>query len=139
MSIFDEERLQEAIRDYKQAKYQSIRAAAKAHVPSYATVQRRYRGTQTPRRVAREARQWLSNEQEAMTRDWILSCERVGYLFSYKQFREFVGVLASSSTGGRAHIGQNWVTRVLRRHPNLIGKKIKFTRVNNTSLANIKA
>ena len=139
MAIVNEDHVQQAIRDYERALYPSLRAAARAYGLTHSTVLRRYHQCTVPRRVAREPQRWLSDEQEQMTRDWILYCERCGYPISHAQLREFAGVL-TSSTGGPTRVGANWVLRFLQRHPELrtkIGRKIDSQRVNNTSPDNI--
>jgi hypothetical protein len=66
---------------------------------------------------------------------WIHNCEQCGHPVTNPQLREFVTLLVRQN-GSTTKAGVNWVTRFLKRRPDIrskIGRKINHLRVNNTN------
>jgi len=134
MASNQETRLQQAILDYQSRRYPTIRAAAAANDVSHMTLSRRLQGG-TSRAIARETQQLLSNQQEQMLVQWILDLEAQGHPPSFTQIRDLVVIIRGTYTE-HLSIGQNWISRFIRRHPEIhskVGKKIHGLRLQSTT------
>jgi hypothetical protein len=66
---------------------------------------------------------------------WILDLEAGGFAPSHAQLRE-MAALVSKDSGGPDRVGNNWVDRFLKRHPEIhtkLGVKIDAQRLRNTT------
>ena len=134
MASNQETRLQQAILDYQSRRYPTIRAAAAANDVNRMTLSRRLQGG-TSRAIARETQQLLSNQQEQMLVQWILDLEAQGHPPSFTQIRDLVVIIRGTYTE-HLSIGQNWISRFIRRHPEIhskVGKKIHGLRLQSTT------
>jgi hypothetical protein len=140
MASFEEQKIAQALEDLRTRKFTSIRAAATAHGLKRSTLTNRYNGGRS-RQTARVAQQLLSQEQEISLVEWILSLEKQGHALTHAQVRE-MALLISKISGGPEIIGHNWVSRFLRRHPEIhtkVGVKIDTLRVQNTTTEALQA
>ena len=140
MAIQNEDLIQLALRDVRNKKFNSIRAAAIAYSINIRTLQYRARGKES-RAQARVKQQLLSLEQENMLVRWILDCENLGHPINHNQIRE-MATLVSKISGGPDFLGRDWVSRFLNRHQNLktkLGVKIDTLRIKGTSLEVLSA
>src|SRR5277367_2297433 len=90
---------------------------------------------------ARSTQQLLSQHQEALLVQWILDLEAGRFAPSHAQLRE-MAALVSKDSGGPDRVGNNWVDRFLKRHPEIhtkIGVKIDAQRLRNTTPEALKA
>ena len=129
-----ETRMLQAISDYQNRRYTSIRAAAAANDVNHMTLGRRLRGG-ISQAIAREPQQLLSNEQEQILVRWILDLEAQGHPPSFTQIRELIVIIRGDSTGSLS-IGHNWVSRFIHRHLEVhskVGKKIHGLRLQSTT------
>jgi hypothetical protein len=129
-SLLMEQRVEDAVDAYLRGEFKSIRSAAKAFGAVPTTVSRRLRGTRT-RRQARVPTQLLSTTQEDMLVRWILDLERAGNAPNHALVREMASLISRVS-GGPQSLGQNWVQRFLKRHPEIhtkVGVKIESLRI----------
>jgi Tc5 transposase DNA-binding domain len=114
-------------------KYASIRAAAAAHCLSHATLARRLNDGRSCH-TGHEPQQLLSTIQEDIVIQWVLNLERQGHAPSHSQLREMT-VRISTHSGGPIKVDGHWISRFLKRHPNLrikIGRNINALRIKET-------
>jgi hypothetical protein len=136
MAKIDQETVNEAVRDVQTRKFASIRAAARHHHLSHASLQRRLRGGVSSHQRHKE-QSLLSEEQEKLLQSWILEAESNGHPVTNPYVRELAGLISNRS-GGPATVGQNWVSRFIKRHPAIkskVGRKIDALRIQNTTPA----
>jgi hypothetical protein len=129
-----ETRMLQAISDYQNRRYTSIRAAAAANDVDRKSLGRRLQGG-ISRAIAREPQQLLSNQQEQMLVRWILDLEVQGHPPSFTQVRDLVVIIRGIPTE-HSSIGQNWISRFIQRHPEIrskVGKKIHGLRLQSTT------
>ena len=134
MASNKEIRLQQAITDFQTNRYPSIRAAARANDVHHTTLSRRLKG-RVSRRIARQPQQLLSEIQEQLLVQWILDLEAQGHAPSFTAVRDLAGVVSRDS-GGPNNVGKNWISRFLKRHPEIrskVGRRISAKRANSTS------
>ena len=134
MTSFNEQKIQQALEDLDAQRFPSVRAAAKAHNVPFATLNRRSKGG-ISRQEARSTQQLLSQHQEELLVKWILDLEAGGFAPSHAQLREMAG-LVSKDSGGPDKVGNNWVDRFLKRHPEIhtkTGVKIDDQKLRNTT------
>jgi len=89
-------RLRQAISDYENRRFTSIRSAAAANSVDRKTLTRRLNGG-VSRAIAAEPKQLLSNEQEHRLVQWILDLEAQGHPPSFTQLREIVALIRGDS------------------------------------------
>src|ERR1700761_6491286 len=106
MALGTEDLIQLALRDVRNKKFNSIRAAAIAYKLNIRTLQYRAQGKST-RAQARVKQQLLSTEQEELLVRWILDCENLGHPMNHAQIRE-MAALVSKISGGPSSLGHNW-------------------------------
>jgi hypothetical protein len=134
MASNQETRMLQAISDYQNRRYTSIRATAAANDVNHVRLGRRLRGGSS-RAIAREPQQLLSNGQEQMLVQWILNLEAQGHPPSFTQVRDLVIIIRGDSTG-LLSIGHNWISRFINRHPEIhskVGKKIHGLRLQSVT------
>lgn len=127
-------RLRQAISDYENRRFTSIRSAAAANSVDRKTLTRRLNGG-VSRAIAAEPKQLLSNEQEHRLVQWILDLEAQGHPPSFTQLRELV-TLVQDDSGSTIRIGQHWISRFIQRHPEIhskVGRKIHGLRSQSTT------
>lgn len=110
-----------ALKDLETGRFSSVRAAAKAYNLDNTNLGQRRRG-QRNRVESHEEQQPLSSLQEDMLVRWILEAEQAGHAFNHAQLRDMASIISSAS-GGDGKIGQNWIPRFLRRHPDIQTKR----------------
>jgi len=130
----DQISIDEALRGLKTRKYASVRAAARYHHVDHATLQRRFHGGLSSQQQ-HKGQTLLSEEQEKLLKEWILEAEALGHPVTNPFVRELAKQISTRS-GGPTTIGQNWVSRFIKRHPEIqskVGRKIDTLRIENTS------
>lgn len=134
MTSFNEQKIQQALDDLDAQKFPSLRAVAKAHDIDHSTLTRRSKGG-ISKQEARSTQQLLSLHQENLLAQWILDLEAGGYAPGHAQIRE-MAALISKESGGPESVGVNWVSRFIKRHPEIhtkLGVKIDAQRLKNTT------
>jgi len=109
-----------AIDDYRSQENASIRATSRAWGIPLTTLARRIRGG-VGRRQGQADTQLLTPKQEDMLAEWVLEQEKLGHAPTHRRLREFAGEILKYS-GKSGHIGNNWVSRFLQRHPEVHAK-----------------
>jgi len=120
------DRVEDALKDYRNKVYKSIRAAAKAHDVPEATLRDRAKGGKS-RAEANEAKQILAAGEEKALVQWILEVSEHGYPPRKGQVRQMAEDVrqrrlakindASMILVEYPSIGDEWVDRFIRRHP----------------------
>jgi len=123
ITIQKEGRLELAIQAYKQGRFSSYRAAAKAYDVPRNMLQRRLTGTH-PRVGSIAKNRLLTVTEEETLVHWILSMDRRGMPPRIRVVREMTDLLVAQhrkSTPVRP-VGQNWVRGLINRHDTLKSK-----------------
>ena len=139
----NEKRIQEALDGLRKGQYSSVRAAAKAHDVSHATLNRRTNGGKSIAE-SREGQQNLSIAEEKALLRWITQMTAAGHPVRHGYIREMAHhILISryhdSTTSGPSflpYIGDTWVQRFLHRNPQLatvISCTIEAARLKETT------
>ena len=125
-----EAQIQRALKALEPGKYTSLGEAAIAFNVPKSTLGHRRMGRQT-RRKAHEKEQLLSAAAEEAIVKWILKLDDWGFPPRLDRLWEKVNVLAKVEDSGRydqatgtppPHIGRNWITQFLDRHPELAAR-----------------
>jgi hypothetical protein len=111
MPQYTESQLQSAIAEVEGGEI-SCRSAAERYGIPRTTLTRRLKGAQT-RTLAQEARLKLDASTEDVLARWILQLDSEGRAPSHTLVKKMAGQL------GHTSLGQRWITRFLKRHPNL--------------------
>ena len=140
-----EERIQQALKEYRLGHFSSYRAASRAFNVPHNTLADRAKGKQ-PRNQAHEDQQILHSEEEIELVQWITRLTNCGYPpkpYTVKEMaeairtRRAIGINDDSVTYIQYEsIGEQWVTRFLRRHPQLASimpEQIDAARVKESS------
>ena len=96
-------RIQQAILDYGNRRYSSIRSTAAANDVDRETLTRRRRGG-VSRSIAHESQQLLSNQQEQLLVPWILNLETQGHPPSFTQVQDLVIIIRGGSVPSVADV-----------------------------------
>ncbi|GAD91656.1 hypothetical protein PTT_07266 [Paecilomyces variotii No. 5] len=132
---YREDIIQSALEDLNSGVYSSIRATAQAYGLPRSTLQARINGA-TNMRVSQEHRQRLSCEQEDLLADWMIQQDAQGLAPSHARTREMATRILRAN-GDTRPLGQAWVTKFLKRKPQLatlIGKPIDDQKVRGAQL-----
>jgi len=123
-----DQRIEAALEDFHKKKFKSIRAAAKAHGISEATLRARKNGRNS-RADANEAKQALSKGEEKALVQWILEVSKTGYPPSKPLLRTMAEHIrqqrvsqindASMILVEYPPLGTQWVERFIQRHETL--------------------
>jgi len=140
------ERVEAALKDYRDGVYNSINAAAKAHGVNEATVRGRVKGGKT-RAEANEAKQLLSRGEERALVQWILDVSKAGYPPRKSLVRQMAEEIRQArvskiNDGGiilveYSPIGEQWVDRFIGRHESLrtmFARRIDASRMKETTV-----
>jgi len=129
------DRVEDALKDYRNKKYKSVNAAAIAHNVPVATLRDRVKGGKS-RAEANEAKQILSAAEEKALVKWILEVSQNGYPPRKSQLREMAEDIrqqrvsqindASITLVEYPPIGMEWPERFIQRHSNCL--KMTFAR-----------
>ncbi|OBS16486.1 hypothetical protein FPOA_12888 [Fusarium poae] len=106
--------------------------AAQMHGIPPATLSDRLRGLPSKPDIIQPA-QLLSKSQETRLVTWILRQEALGYAPSHSQVRATVAALLRQQGQGRT-IGVHWISRFMKRHPDIetkIGRRQEASRFNS--------
>jgi hypothetical protein len=128
------ERVEAALKDYRNKLFKSIKAAAKAHDVPESTLRDRVKGAKL-RAEANEEKQLLWGGEEKALVQWILDTSKNGYPPRKGHVRQMAETIrqrrvakineASMILVEYPPIGEEWVDRFIQRHPSL---KIEFAR-----------
>ncbi len=127
-------RVNEALIELNGPSNPSIRAVEKKYGVSKSTLLRRLDGG-VSRRIARNAQQLLTIEQEQSLITWILTLESEGHAPTHGTVREMASQIARIS-GGPQTLGKRWIQRFFARNSELhskLGKKIDHQRIDNAN------
>jgi hypothetical protein len=117
-----EGRIALAINAYRSGYFTSIRSAAVSYDIPRSTLQARLQG-RAPRHEKRSANLKLTDTEELVLVQWILSMSDRGLLVRIAHIRQKADLLLQKRTGsgeGRAYqVGQQWAYNFVRRHPSL--------------------
>jgi hypothetical protein len=116
-----EQTIQDAIRDYNNGVFKSLREAAKHYRVPHQRLSDRI-GGKTTKQQARVSQQALSPAQERMLVQWVIDLETLGQAPTHASIREMAGLI-SKLNGGPTHIGKGWVIRFLQRNPDIKSKR----------------
>ena len=95
----------------------SLRAASKIHQVERTYLRRRILGVRT-REEYNETHQKLSKHQEGGLVRWIFVQGKLGYAPPHARFRAYAQRLLVNS-GSTERLGKKWVTRFLKRYPEI--------------------
>ena len=115
-----EAQIQRALKALESGKYTSLGEAAIAFNAPKSTLGHRRMGRQT-RHKAHEKEQLLSAAAEEAIVKWVLKLDDWGFPPRLDRLWEKVNVLAKLEKGTQ-HIGRNWITHFLDRHPELTAR-----------------
>jgi hypothetical protein len=114
----------------------SIRSVATDHDIPFSTLRCRVnRGSQPKGQYEAECMQKLSKYQEDHLASWITIQERLGLPVSHAQMRDMANRVLTAS-GQSNTVGRHWLTKFLRRHPDLKTKRnrsMDSSRLNGAS------
>ena len=115
-AIQKEGRLELAVRDYQQGKFQTPTAAAKAYDITRSTLQRRSNGVRSRLGSISKNRLLTPTEEETLVQ-WILSMDRRGMPPQIATVREMACLLITQRFQSTTPppVGQNWVRRFVNR------------------------
>jgi hypothetical protein len=117
-----EVRIQRAIEAYEEGIYKSLRIAADAFEVSYKTTCHRRRGRPSGSRGGHNRK--LDASQEAALCSWLDRMIRLGFPPRKEIIQQHADWLLSiSSAPGSPTVGQCWVSRFLKRHPEYIVRR----------------
>lgn len=119
-----EGRMQLAARDYKNGRFKSITKAAEAYDVPSSTLKTRIKGT-APRAESIANNRKLTNTEESTLKSWILDMEQRGLPPRISTVRSLAQLLLRARLLDEASIGECWVNRFIKRHPEL---RSKYTR-----------
>jgi hypothetical protein len=114
-----EERIQEALDDFRSGRFQSISQSAAFHDVPRSTLNHRNRGRDSLTKADR-SQQRLTNEQERVVVQWIRDLQRQYLNLNYIRIREVVVQLLRQN-GDHRPLGKHWITNFQKRHPGLSG------------------
>jgi hypothetical protein len=126
--------LDEAIHAVQTRKFASIRAVARHYNLDHTTLLRRLRGGVSNHQKAKQ-QALLSEEQERLLKASILEAEAHGHPMTSPFIHELAEQISTRS-GGPTTVGQNWVSRFVKRHLDIQskqGRKIDTRRIENTT------
>jgi len=126
-SVSKEERLQLALRAFKNGQFKTKMAASVAFDVPETTLRRRLQGT-TSRMQKISNCQKLSPTEESTLSAWILDMDKRGLPLQLPTVSYLAQLLLSARLSQPSHsitIGGHWVNRFIKRHPEL---KSKYTR-----------
>ena len=109
--------VQHALQDLKQKKYRSIRQAARAHNINKSTVAHRLQG-RVPRAQSYSSQRRLTPAQETLLVHWLEDLQRQILPSNHTTTRQIVSYMLQEN-GDKKPLGRNWVTKFLKRHPQL--------------------
>ncbi|KAF7139767.1 hypothetical protein CNMCM5793_008095 [Aspergillus hiratsukae] len=118
--IKSEDRIQLALKAFKNGQFKSIRAAAAAYDVPYRTLTYRINGRKSRTDVPANC-QKLSNLEEASLKKWILDMDERGLPPTHATVRKMADLLLSHQKPGTS-TGKNWVSNFIKRHDDLISK-----------------
>ena len=120
-----ESRIQLALDAYKKGRFKTLKAAALAFDIPRTTLQRRIGGIES--RIKKPANcQKLSKTEESTLSTWILDMDKRGLPVQLSTVHHLAELLLSARLPSQpAIIGEHWVNRFIKRHPEL---KSKYTR-----------
>ncbi|OBS16091.1 hypothetical protein FPOA_27761 [Fusarium poae] len=121
----------DAMLDVSDNGLSQYQAAQKHGIPP-ATLSDRLRGLPSKSDIIQPA-QLLSKSQETRLVTWILRQEALGYAPSHSQVRATVAALLRQQGQGRT-IGVHWISRFMKRHPDIetkIGRRQEASRFNS--------
>ena len=111
-------RLELAIAAYNNAKFKSIRAAAKAFDANLLTLSRRLRGA-GPTSESQQNNQNLRNHEEIALTRWILDLADRGHPVRFSHIEYMANQLLSARRGSGWKMGKRWTKRFVARTPKL--------------------
>lgn len=110
-----------ALAGFRNGRYSSLRAAAKAHSVTPTTLSRRHRGTVSHKQRGAERLLLPPNIEEDLV-TLLLKWEAADIYLWHAQIRDLVTLVLRSS--GQQHVvGNNWIPRFLLRHPEIKTKR----------------
>jgi hypothetical protein len=118
--IKSEDRIQLALKAFKNGQFKSIRAAAAAYDVPYRTLTYRINGRKSRTDVPANC-QKLSNLEEASLKKWILDMDERGLPPTHATVRKMADLLVSHQKPSTS-TGKNWVSNFIKRHDDLISK-----------------
>ena len=122
MVNYTEDEVVEAIFDITDRGISLKKAAQRRGIPR-STLQGRMKGAEAKKDVE-QPYQRLTKTQEDRLCQWLLRQEALGFALSHRQFRHAVDSLLSQQ-GEIEAVGKKWVSRFIKRHPEIktkIGK-----------------
>ena len=121
-ALFQEGRLDLAIKAYKQGQFPSLRAAVSIYDVPRSTAQQRVKGTK-PKRGSIAPNRRLTPAQEETLKQWILSMDQRGMPPRVATVRQMASLLAAQyGPAVLQPIGEKWVYNFIKRHDDLQSK-----------------
>src|SRR5437899_1727456 len=115
-----EERIEAAIRAIRSGKEPNVPAASEAFDVNRRTLYRRLAGTSVSRAAAHEDQQRLTPPEEKAIVKWCFSQDDLGFPPRLDMVKDMAAHLEAKRTGEiPPAVGKNWVSRFLKRHPDL--------------------
>jgi len=115
-----EERLQAAIQAIKSGQESNVATACEAFDVKRRTLYRRLAGTTLPRVAAHEEQQRLTPSEEKAIVKWCFTQDDIGFPPRLDMVKDMAIHLEFKRTGEvPPPLGKNWISRFLRRHPDL--------------------
>ena len=121
------DQVDKAVEALKQGKIHGVINAAHYYGVAPSTLKHRLHGWSSFRK-ARESQQVLTATEEEALVQWCKTLVKWGLPASYKFLKEMAEFVCSKRCGGRwseftehNHVGKNWATGFLKRHPDIKG------------------
>ena len=140
------ERVEAALKEYREKKFESVAAAAEAHEVPESTLRARVKGRKS-RAEAKEKMQLLAKAEEDTLVQWILDVSKAGYPPHKPQVQEMAEQIhyervskindASITLIEYPPIEDQWVDRFIQRHPSLqtaYARRIDASRMKETTV-----
>ena len=117
-----EDDIKEGLRLLQSGEEKTLKGAARAAGVSYSTLRGRLRGA-TTRSKARQEQQLISPEQEKVLEEYCLKLDSWGFPLKVSYLRSYAKAFLNNEKNSK--LGDHWVTRFLKRHPDLKSAFIK--------------